>query len=108
MTARTERETFNALQQLIHDHMARTGETYADIAARAKCPRQTVSALMNRDDFVGIPQARTLRRLAKGLEVSEATVREAAAASISTGDGHTKATPTAQVLADLVDALPDW
>lgn len=107
VTAKTQRRQFNALQQLIQDHTQLTGETYADIAARGGLPRQTVSALMQRDDYHGVPQARTLDRLAKGLQVSRQTVRDAAARSITLGNGQTAGTPLATVLADLVAVLPE-
>jgi transcriptional regulator with XRE-family HTH domain len=107
MTVRTKRRHLNALQQLIADHMERTGETYSDIAARGKVPRQTVSAIMNKTAFASIPQRRTLDRLAKGLGVSRETVRDAAARSISLGHGHTTDTPASTILLDLVNQLPD-
>ena len=107
MTGHPTRRKLNALQQLIADHMERTGDTYADIAARANCPRQTVSAIMHKDAFVSVPQQRTLDRLAKGLQVSKATVRDAAARSISIGGGHTTGTELPVILGDLVAQLSD-
>lgn len=69
----------NALQALIREHMAATGDTIADIAARGGLPRQTVSNMLNRTDWGGIPHRRTMRALATGLGVSLAVVHDAAA-----------------------------
>jgi transcriptional regulator with XRE-family HTH domain len=100
--------TYNALQQLIADHLERTGETYADIARRAGCPRQTVSAIMHKETFTSVPHQVTLDRLAKGLQVSRRTVRDAAARSIGLGwGGYTTDTPAETILLDLVHELPE-
>jgi hypothetical protein len=98
----------NALQQLIHQHMETTGENFTDIATRGGLPRQTVSALMTRTTYSSIPHQRTLDRLAKGLQVSKATVRNAAAASMTIGNGRTADTPAAVLLMDLAEKLPEW
>jgi hypothetical protein len=97
----------NALQMLIQDHLDRTGETMSEVASRGGLPRQTVSALMTRTEYQSTPHRATLDKLAKGLRLSRQTVREAAALSLSTGPGHTAATPRVQILLDLTRSLTD-
>lgn len=70
-----------ALQMLIAEHLANTTDTLADVAARGGLPRQTVSALLNRDNPGGMPRRATLERLAVGLGLSAAAVLDAAAQS---------------------------
>ena len=77
--------TPNALQALIQEHMSNTGDTLADIANRGGLPRQTVSALLNRDGSGGIPRRATLDRLAVGLGLSRAVVAEAAGRAAAPG-----------------------
>jgi hypothetical protein len=96
----------NALQRLIFEHIEQTGETYSDIAARGKMPRQTVSALANRPAaYPSMPHADTIRRLAIGLRLPRAVVQDAAAQSV--GANHKAPTPDAVLLLRLVEALPD-
>lgn len=97
-------DRLNPLQSLIAEHVAQTGETYQDIAARGGMPRQTVSALMNRPAaYQSMPHADTLRRLAKGLRLPRAVVQAAAASSVQ--NERPEPTPSAVLLAQLVDAL---
>jgi hypothetical protein len=96
---------FNALQRLIYTHVQDTGETYADIAARGRMPRQTVSALMNRPPgFPSMPHADTIKRLAVGLRLPRSVVQAAAADSVSVE--HPTPTPDAVLLQRLVETLP--
>lgn len=96
----------NALQRLIADHCENTGETYADIAQRGAMPRQTISALMNRPPgYPSMPHADTIRRLAKGLRLPRAVVQSAAASSVQVTSPEP--TPTAVLLAQLVESLPE-
>ena len=92
----------NPLQALITEHMANTGDTLADIAARGGLPRQTVSGLLNRDESGGIPRRSTLQRLATGLGLSLATVTEAAAQTVAHHHGD-RQNPLDHRLAVLVD-----
>lgn len=99
-------DRLNPLQRLIADHVEQTGETYTDIAARGRMPRQTISYLMNRPPaFPGMPQPDTIRRLAVGLRLPRAVVQNAAAASVSVTPAAP--TPAAVLLAQLVEALPE-
>lgn len=92
----------NALQRLIVEHCERTGETYTDVAERAKMPRQTVSAIVNRPTR-SLPHEDTLRRLARGLKLPYAVVKNAAVESVTVP--HSPPTPSAVVLAELVESL---
>jgi hypothetical protein len=95
----------NALQNLILDHVEQTGETFADIAARGRMPRQTVSALVNRPPgFPSMPHADTIKRLAAGLRLPRSVVQAAAAESVCAE--HPEPTPDAVLLARLVETLP--
>lgn len=71
----------NALQALIAEHLANTGDTLADIAARGGLPRQTVSGLLNRVEPGGMPRRATLEKLATGLGLSASVVVDAAASA---------------------------
>ena len=99
-------ERQNALQALITEHMANTGDTLADIAARGGLPRQTVSGLLNRDQSGGIPRRSTLQKLATGLGLSLATVTEAAAQAASNGTAqHSPLDHRLSVLVDTASRL---
>jgi transcriptional regulator with XRE-family HTH domain len=74
----------NALQQLIADHCAETGDKLADIAERGGMPHQTLSAILHRTAR-SIPRRETLAKLAKGLDMDLATVEQAAARAASAG-----------------------
>jgi transcriptional regulator with XRE-family HTH domain len=69
----------NDLQRLIAQHCTDTGDSVADLAHRAGLSRQTVSALLHRDDPKGIPSRTTLAKLAAGLDLPTHTVLLAAA-----------------------------
>lgn len=71
-------QEFNALQRLLLEHCANTGDTLADIAERGGLARQTVSAMLHRDGPRSLPRTATLTKLADGLGVSLRVVREAA------------------------------
>lgn len=81
----------NALQQLIQDYLdEHPGETYVSIAARASLPDdpmpwQTVQALHKRARAKQTPRPATLRRLARGLGVSEDRIKAAAASTAGYG-----------------------
>lgn len=92
----------NSLQRLVIEHCERTGETYTDVAERGRMPRQTVSAIVNRPTR-SLPHEDTLRRLAKGLKLPYAVVRNAAVESVTVA--HPPPTPAALVLAQLVETL---
>lgn len=69
----------DALQRLIRDYRDETGESYEDIARRAGMSSRTVQALATRErSGKHLPRPDTLAKLAKGLRVSEAIVRQAA------------------------------
>lgn len=72
----------DALQALIAEHLANTGDTLADVATRGGLPRQTVSGLLNRVGQGGMPRRSTLEKLATGLGLSSSVVIEAAARSV--------------------------
>lgn len=106
MTDNREGATPNALQALIQEHMQATGDTVADIATRGGLPRQTVSNLLHREDWAGIPHRRTLEHLARGLGVS-LTVVMAAAAQVAAGTASDPATGRLAVLLDTAKGLPE-
>ena len=93
-------ETPNALQRLILDRCANSGETLADIAERGGLARQTVSALVHRPIPRTMPRNATLAKLAVGLGLSESVVREAAQEA-AYGPPH--GAPTDQRLSVLLD-----
>lgn len=98
----------NALQQLIQEHIDRTGETMSDIAARGGLPRQTVSALMARTEYASTPHRATLDKLAKGLRLSKSTVREAAARSLIVGpQGRMAGDRQDETLRNLLETLTE-
>lgn len=70
----------NALQQLIQDWFdADPSHTMAVLVQRGSFPsRNTIYAIMERDEPAGLPRKDTMERLAKGLGVPVRTVREAA------------------------------
>jgi transcriptional regulator with XRE-family HTH domain len=68
----------NALQQLILSRCASTGDTLSDIAARGGLSRQTVSAILHRDERGNRLHRTTLHKLALGLELPTRTVQAAA------------------------------
>lgn len=69
----------NALQRLIQEWMdADPSHTVGLLAHRAPISRNTIYALLNRDDPAGLPQEKTLKKLAKGMDIPLRTVREAA------------------------------
>lgn len=107
MTQQTGKgSALNPLQALIAEHMANTGDTLADIAARGGLPRQTVSGLLNRDASGGIPRRTTLQKLATGLGLSLATVTDAAAATASNGTAsHSPKDHRIAVLVDVAESL---
>lgn len=101
----------NALQELIQQHCAQTGDTLADIAARGHIARQTVSGLVHRDGPKAAPRLATLRGLATGMglpfeTVQRAAVQSAYAPSENNGDGvhHRR---VVDLLTALTDSLPD-
>lgn len=75
------RPAMNALQQLIKRQMTDNRWSYGDIARRGGLPRSTVHNLATVAQMTRPPQPATLERLAKGLELSLDTVRQAAASA---------------------------
>jgi transcriptional regulator with XRE-family HTH domain len=98
--------TPNALQALIAEHLANTGDTIADVAERGGLPRQTVSALLNKDNPGGMPRRSTLERLATGLGLSAATVIEAAAMSAGRTTSASDIDHRVIVLGELARTMP--
>lgn len=92
----------NSLQRLIIEHCERTGETYTDVAERAKMPRQTVSAIVNRPTR-SLPHEDTLRRLARGLGLPYKIVHDAALESVTIANPPPP--PAAAVLVQLVETM---
>lgn len=70
------------LQRLLLEHMEATSETLADIARRGGLPRQTVQAVLYRPAH-SVPLESTMRKLAKGLGIPVAIVRQAAAQGLA-------------------------
>lgn len=69
----------NALQRLIQDWVdAEPGRSVRVLARRANMSHNTIYALLNRADPVGLPQKKTLEDLARGLGLPYSQVREAA------------------------------
>lgn len=83
----TNTHELNPLQALIRDYCASHNETLADVAARAGLSRQTLSAIMNKTHGSGIPRADTLNKLAKGMNLSARTLRDAASEAAIGVDG---------------------
>ena len=70
----------NALQLLIQDWInAEPGRSVRVLARQAKMSHNTIYAILQREEPVGMPQRKTLEDLARGLGLPLATVREAAA-----------------------------
>jgi hypothetical protein len=67
----------NALQRMILDRKAEKDWTYDDISKRGGLPKATVYKLATKD-LDGLPRAKTLSALAKGLGLPARVVREAA------------------------------
>jgi transcriptional regulator with XRE-family HTH domain len=104
-------QQLNGLGELIASHMKLTGESYSAIARRAGMPRQTLIALGTRK-MRQTPHPGTLAKLAKGLQISPATVNAVAArAAVNAAqDAHLhviESDPTLMVLVDTVAALSD-
>jgi transcriptional regulator with XRE-family HTH domain len=91
----------DALQDLVTEHMDRTGDTLSDIAARGGLSRQTLSGLMNRHtgDGGAMPRTQTLQALARGLGLPFETVRVAAAVAVY---GEGEQTPVRRKVAVLI------
>lgn len=95
------------LQQLILEHMAATGETYADLAKRGGLPRQTLQAIVQRESKA-MPRPATLVAVADALQLPLAKVQQAAAASaVGAGEQHPLLTddPLTVLLLRAVDDL---
>jgi len=69
----------NALQRLIADYKADTGESYAKIAERGGLPTSTVHSLATVESRKQTPHPDTIAALAKGLRMPPSRVRSAAA-----------------------------
>lgn len=102
----SEHEHDNPLQALIREHMANTGDTLADIAARGGLPRQTVSGLLTRGNRGGIPRRATLEALAVGLGLSRAVVAEAAGKAASMQGDASPLDHRLTVLVEVARSLP--
>lgn len=68
----------NALQKILADHKARTGESLTALAVRCGLPRQTVLAMARRVDWKEPPREPTMRKLAEGLGMPMSELRKAA------------------------------
>lgn len=72
----------NALQQLIQDWIdAEPGRSVGVLATRAKMPRNTIYAILDRAAPAGMPRDVTLEKLARGMGVPLSMVKEAAASA---------------------------
>ena len=70
----------NALQQLIAGYLAdHPGETYASISRRGNISKSTVHSLATKDQHRQTPHKPTLAGLARGMNMPEQRVRQAAA-----------------------------
>jgi len=70
----------NALQKLIADYLAdHPGENYSTIGRRGGLPKTTVHSLATKETRKQTPHPDTIERLARGMSVSVARVRLAAA-----------------------------
>lgn len=99
-------DVLNPLQALIAEHMANTGDTLADIAARGGLPRQTVSGLLRRADVGGMPRRQTLEKLAVGLGLSPSVVAAAAGRAAALEAEQNPLDHRLTVLVEVARALP--
>ena len=82
----------NALQELIQAWIdAEPGRSVGVLAERSKMPRNTIYAIMERDEPAGVPRDLTLEKLARGLGEPFRTVK--AAAEQAAGYGVTELDP---------------
>lgn len=96
----------NDLQRLIDDYIKdNPDESYSSIARRGGIPRQTVWALAKKESARQTPQPSTISGLAKGMGLSEETVRRAAGQAA----GYPSAPVTSEHISDrgrlIVEAL---
>lgn len=69
----------NALQRVIADYLAdNPGENYSSIARRGSMSRSTVHSLATVEKRRQTPNPETIKSLARGMGMSEASVRKAA------------------------------
>lgn len=73
--------SMDALQRLIHGRMRELGRSYGDVARRGGLPRSTVHHLATHPRVGRLPNPRTLRLLAAGLDLPLDVVRAAAASA---------------------------
>jgi hypothetical protein len=79
MDRKRKHTPMNALQRLIADYLAdNPGENYSTIARRAGMPRSTVYSLATVEKRKQTSQPETIRNLAKGMQMAERVVRQAA------------------------------
>lgn len=79
MDARRTHQPMNALQKVIQDFLAdNPGENYSTIARRGGMSRSTVHSLATVEKRRQTPNPETIKSLARGMNMSEASVRKAA------------------------------
>lgn len=103
-------QSVNALQQLIQAWLdSDQSHSVGLLAHRADMSRNTIYAILSRNDPAGLPQKETLRKLAKGMGVPLGTVREAAATAAGY-DIETQLDPESQEIQAwmaLLEELPE-
>ena len=76
----------NELQRLVDDYLKdHPGETYSSIGRRGGLSKATVWAIARRETPRQTPHPETIKRLAAGMEMPEARVRDAAALAAGFG-----------------------
>jgi cyanate lyase len=105
------RTTVTPLQRLLLEHMEATGESFAEIARRGGMPRQTVQAVLYRQGH-SVPLEATMEKLAKGLGLPVAAIREAVADGLAPDSHKDGKVPTVRqdpillVLMEVAKTLP--
>jgi transcriptional regulator with XRE-family HTH domain len=97
----------NRLQRLVRERLDERGWTLNHLSMRSQVPRQTVYKIMRAEQMRSMPEERTLRGLARGLELPERMLREAAAESIGIRIYDEPVTdPDTQVVIATMEQLP--